>query len=280
VAIVPENPLVSDDLTCLASGSVDPEGEPVTYRFAWFRDGDPVGDETDFLSHTHTSRGNLIECLVTPDDGAVEGPSGSDSVTIGNTPPTAPVVLILPERPTPDDDLIGYIEQESVDADGDLVLYLYEWFESSDGANWLRRPELSGNLGNPFQQGQPQALKHFIQMAEFWRIDVTPVDFPNQKALEEWKNGERGLDKDALSVGEKGSYVTRIVPDLDGDNVVGAQDLLFLRSVWNRTKSDLDEDSQEIFFERNEAGTEQIGFRHLLNLAVGGWHEGDSGAAR
>jgi len=271
VKILPQNPTTLDDLFCDAMGSVDPEGLPVTYAYQWFRNGEILENETSFLNHEFTSRGQVLECVVTPSDGNGNGPSGSDSVTIVNTPPTAPVVRILPDNPTPDDGLAVYFVKSSTDVDGDFVDYIFEWYESSNAINWTRRPELSGAF-RPFSRGEPEASNLYIQIAEFWRIDVTPVDFPNEtsfkKAVENKDTGQ------AISAGAKGTFTTRILPDLDGDDVVGVQDLLFLKSVWKKKKSELDPDTRKIFFDAAADPNAEVGVDQLLSLTLVAWYQG------
>ena len=92
VEIAPDPPTTEDDLICHAGGSIDPEGMPVLYSYAWFRDGDLVENESSFtLNHSLTSTGETGEpnntgcAWLLPATGRkwkVEGAPGSDSVTI------------------------------------------------------------------------------------------------------------------------------------------------------------------------------------------------------
>lgn len=279
VELVPDPAKTLDNLLCTATGSVDPEGAEVTYSFAWYRDGDlieaegagPITGPT--LSHTYTTKGDTIECRVTPSDGAVQGEPGIDSVVIQNTPPTAPVVRILPENPNPNDGLAVSIDVQSFDADGDFVTYVFQWFESTDGETWERRPEVSGNL-NPFVQGQPEISTLYTQGAEFWRVEVTPVDL-SKKQKADFDRNPSSLTAKGLTVGEAGAAETYIVPDLDGDGSVDGDDWLELLSIWGIPKSELSSEVQQIFFDTNEPGNTRIGRDRLFQLLINDWRRTD-----
>ena len=73
---------------------------------------------------------------VTPTDGIDSGaPVVTGPVTIVNTPPAAPVVLISPASPTTDDALTCSITAASADPDADdgvdIVSYDFSWFEGA-----------------------------------------------------------------------------------------------------------------------------------------------------
>jgi streptogramin lyase len=271
VEILPSSPISADDLLCVATGSTDPEGQPVVYRYAWYCNGTLLaGEITASLSHELTRRGATYMCLVTPNDGIGDGPSAFDSVTVVNAPPTSPVVAILPEVPTPDDGLGIWIVEPSTDADDDPVDYIFEWYESSNGSTWNRRPELSGSFNPPFYtRGVPEISDLYTQIAEFWKVEVTPVDLYDEPAKA--ANDEKDLSE-ALSSGEKATYTTRILPDLDGDNLVGVPDLLFLKSVWGVKKADLQLEDRRLFFDSTDDPNAKVGLDHLLGIACGGWH--------
>lgn len=56
----------------------------------------------------------------------------SAAVTIVNTAPTQPVVMVSPDAPRTDDVLSVSLTQPSVDADGDAIQYLYRWFKNRE----------------------------------------------------------------------------------------------------------------------------------------------------
>ena len=91
VDVTPDAPLTTDDLHVAASGSTDPDGDPVAYRYRWYRDGahqSGLNDQTT-VPASATARGQTWRCVVTPHDGRANRPAGEDSVVILNSPPVA-----------------------------------------------------------------------------------------------------------------------------------------------------------------------------------------------
>jgi bifunctional UDP-N-acetylglucosamine pyrophosphorylase/glucosamine-1-phosphate N-acetyltransferase len=86
VALTPDPATSSDTLTATVVGpSADPEGDPVTYRYAWYVDGVVSGASTSAsLPASATSRGEVWTVRVTPNDGYQDGAYAEASVTVGN----------------------------------------------------------------------------------------------------------------------------------------------------------------------------------------------------
>jgi hypothetical protein len=132
VTIEPPGPQTDDDLRCIATDSVDPEGGPVEYGFAWDLDGTVTGWTGDTLSESETMNGDEWTCWATPaDNEGLEGIAGSAVVVIGNTLPSYTSAVL---GPTP-----AYEESELLcepqgwhDPDGDPEGALFEWWV--DGA--------------------------------------------------------------------------------------------------------------------------------------------------
>jgi len=136
IAIEPATPGDDDDLTCtIVTEATDPNGDAVSYAFAWSRNGADAGVSSATVGAALTSGGDTWTCTVTPNDGTLDGAVSTASVTIaqGNRAPSAPTVSISPAAPTDDDVLTCVIDTESVDPDGDTVTYAYAW--SVDGAD-------------------------------------------------------------------------------------------------------------------------------------------------
>lgn len=128
ITLEPAVPGTDDDLTVgVEVPSVDPEGHPVTYTYAWSLDGVPsAASVSATLDHAATTRGDVWSVRVTPTDGAFEGAPGSASVTIGNTAPAIARVTLLPDPPDPADTLTCTPDTPT-DADGDTVSLTYAW---------------------------------------------------------------------------------------------------------------------------------------------------------
>ena len=130
IAIDPAAPVDDDVLTCtIVTEAVDPNGDAVTYGYAWSVDGADAGLSTPTVAASLTSGGETWMCTVTPTDGTLEGTPATASATIAlaNQAPSAPTVSISPASPTDDDVLNCIIETESVDPEGVGVTYAYAW---------------------------------------------------------------------------------------------------------------------------------------------------------
>lgn len=84
VSVAPTAPTQAEDLVCSVDiDSTDPDGDGVTYGFAWELDGVPTAFTSATLSWAETEAGDLWTCVVTPNDGDEDGPSASATVQIG-----------------------------------------------------------------------------------------------------------------------------------------------------------------------------------------------------
>jgi formylglycine-generating enzyme required for sulfatase activity len=136
VAVTPEQPQDTDDLRCaVTTEAVDPNGDAVTYTYAWSVDGADAGLAGESVGNAITVPGQAWTCTVTPSDGTLTGTPASATVTIerANAAPSAPVVAITPEAPNDDEGLSCAVVTESVDPDGDAVTYAFAW--SVDGVD-------------------------------------------------------------------------------------------------------------------------------------------------
>jgi hypothetical protein len=140
-----------DPLECrIDTAATDPDGDALTYDFVWTRDGGSTGHSLSSASvsatltapASDTAAGEVWTCTVTANDGTTDGPAGTASVTIENSPPTAPTALISPAAPTSFDDISCSIDVEATDADGDALLYDVVW--TVDGASTSHATYSSG----------------------------------------------------------------------------------------------------------------------------------------
>jgi hypothetical protein len=115
----------------------DLDGDPVTIEYDWLVNGIDLGISGPGLSPFAFTVGDDVQCRATPDDGNLTGVAViSVAVTVQNSPPTAPVVLVSPAYPTPDDDLECSIYAASADADGDPLTYDIEWLQNGLPSAW------------------------------------------------------------------------------------------------------------------------------------------------
>lgn len=134
LSLTPSAPRTDDTLVATAAGT-DADGDPVGFAYAWEVDGVSTGTTGSTLAGTaHFAKGQVVAVTATPTDGAALGASLRASVTVENTPPTAPGVTISPARPTTTDDLLCAVSTPSTDADGDPITYTFAW--TVDGVDY------------------------------------------------------------------------------------------------------------------------------------------------
>jgi hypothetical protein len=86
VVITPASPGPDDPLNCtITTPAVDPDGDTVSYRYAWTVDGASAGITAATVASTVTEAGQTWTCTVTPTDGTLDGASASASVEIVST---------------------------------------------------------------------------------------------------------------------------------------------------------------------------------------------------
>ncbi len=129
--------LYTDDSLVAAVADTDADGDTVTLSYTWYIDSVAVSAAGNTLSgSTWFDRGQQIYVVVTPNDGTVDGSTvTSSTVTVINSPPSAPTVGITPAEPEPGvDDLLCEVLVDSTDDDGDSFTYGFSWL--LDGAAW------------------------------------------------------------------------------------------------------------------------------------------------
>ncbi len=131
VYITPPGPMTDEDLTCVATGSSDPEGGTVTYTYAWDQDGQPTGWGSDVVPADHTTQGETWTCraIATDDEGA-DSNEISAAVVIENSLPSYTNVTLSPS-PAYEDDTLECEPFGWADPDGDAEGAQYEWYVDS-----------------------------------------------------------------------------------------------------------------------------------------------------
>jgi hypothetical protein len=161
ISVSPSSPTTSDNLYCgIVVDSYDADGDLVMYNVAWRKDGVPAGIMGPSVSSSLTSKGEVWLCNITAHDSTDHSPHVTDSVTIGNTPPTAPTVDVTPDLPVSSDDLTCSASG-STDIDGDSVSYLYAWYKDTVLQSGLTTGTVSSGLTG---------------RGDIWKCEVTPND--------------------------------------------------------------------------------------------------------
>jgi hypothetical protein len=132
LAISPSSPKTTDNLVGSYAYS-DADGDPESgSEIRWYKDGVLQSAYNDKLTipSSATAKGQVWYFTVKPKDGTDFGTlQTSPSVTIQNSPPTAPVVDVTPDSPSTTDNLVCTITSPSTDPDGDTITYTYEWYK-------------------------------------------------------------------------------------------------------------------------------------------------------
>ncbi len=127
VEITPDPAYTDDDLVAVVtSDSVDPEGNPVTYAYAWSKDGGSTLGTADTLPSSLTAKDEVWEVIVTPNDGATDGTPASATVTILNSKPVIPAATLAPD-PGYTGATLACTFDDATDADDDVVQATVSW---------------------------------------------------------------------------------------------------------------------------------------------------------
>ena len=146
VTLTPYTAYETSILVCEAFGWYDLDGDPEGALYEWLVDSTTVAGATlSVLDGNDFDRDDVVECIVTPFDGTDSGlPLTSNPVTILNSPPPDPVVVIQPSPLHTTDTVTCMVTYQDPDPDGDLIMYSYEWF--LDG---VAQPQYSGSFSVP-----------------------------------------------------------------------------------------------------------------------------------
>jgi hypothetical protein len=128
LSLSPDPATTRDDLVVsVDSDSVDPDGDAVTYGYAWTRNGvASSASASATLPSADTAKGETWAVTVTPHDGLSDGASASASLTITNTPPSVASATLTPD-PAFTGDALTCTAGATSDADSDSVALTYSW---------------------------------------------------------------------------------------------------------------------------------------------------------
>ncbi len=164
VRFVPDRPRRVDGIRIAIDQPPDADGDPVTYRYSWTRNGERFetpGDQAQ-IARGVAKKGQRWAVEVVASDGEAESAPVRQEVAIADTAP-GPTALALCDGPVP----AGTVPQAritlaSVDPDGDPVTYQHEWT-----VNGKPVPSMSGQA----RLTSPALRKH-----DRVRVVVTPYD--------------------------------------------------------------------------------------------------------
>ena len=166
VTIDPAGARTADTLSALIDAD-DPDGDDLTPMVMWSVDGEPIEDAGDTLDASFFVKGQDVTATAIVLDGELESEPMTTTITIQNTPPTAPGVSITPSAPVPEEDsLVCLLDDTADDADGDEISFVIEWLR--DGS-----PEPGTETTTHPGDTVPASA---IGGEEAWTCRVTPTD--------------------------------------------------------------------------------------------------------
>jgi hypothetical protein len=198
VSITPDPAGSGDALKVnIITPSYDADGDTVTYTYFWYLNGVDSGRTSNPLPASATTREDIWTVYVVPNDGAADGPAGTDSATIGNGPPSLTSATISPVTAYTNDTLTATGTGYS-DPDGDPESETYQWYLNGTAIAGATDPTLSGS--------------YFVKGDDI-TVDITPYDgFDYGAAV---TSGTRTIQNSAPSA--PGVDVTPNYPEPDDD---------------------------------------------------------------
>ena len=126
VQLLPANPHIGNDLNVIVQCQ-DPDGDPISYEYQWFRNDQEIyGEKSALLKTGNFRKGDTIRVRISASDGKSTGePVLSSPVRVLNSPPLIEEVLIEPRLAHGTDQLKAVVK--AIDRDGDPIYYLYQW---------------------------------------------------------------------------------------------------------------------------------------------------------
>ena len=81
-------------LTAIGSGSVDDDGDNISYSYEWYENGILTSHVSSVIPSSELDVGEVWTVRVTPNDGYIDGNYTEESITISNSEPTIDSILI------------------------------------------------------------------------------------------------------------------------------------------------------------------------------------------
>jgi hypothetical protein len=163
VALEPAAPTALSGLAVkLKAPATDHDGDPVSYRYRWTRDGLPVQIEGASVGPGTLHHRERWSVEVTPFDGEQAGEPQLLTTTVANTPPPAPVVTLKPSVASAGAPLACEATAAERDADQELVTVQRRWFR--------------GEKVEPVGDGMATLPAGLVRRGERWRCEAWSFD--------------------------------------------------------------------------------------------------------
>lgn len=139
--IEPAEPTVADSLIAEIDAVLDADGDGAIIRYTWTVDGEEIST-SDHVDEFTLVKGDEVTVGARPFDGVENGGLWEASVTIQNSPPTAPVVAV---SGSVGDGLLCEIVTDSTDVDDDPLDYTVSWLADGTPFSGATTTTLAGD---------------------------------------------------------------------------------------------------------------------------------------
>ncbi len=110
--------------------STDRDGDDVTYRYAWSRDGVRTTYDKAVIPPGVLRHGEAWRVEITPFDGENAGEPAVLSTVVKNTPPPAPSVVLVPATPAAGEPVVCHARAPERDADRETITVHHRWLRN------------------------------------------------------------------------------------------------------------------------------------------------------
>jgi hypothetical protein len=207
-SISPTSPLTADALTASPGTASDPDGDKVTFTYAWTIGGTTVGTAATLPATAH-KKGDTVAVAVRPNDGIGTGTAVGASVKIGNTRPKIDSAVLSPTTVYETSTLS--VSFSASDADSDSLSPVYTW-----SVNGVKVSSASTLDGSSFKKGDVIDLAFQVDdgtdlstVSAFTRSVANSV--PTTPVVELGAAPIVGTDLDCK--------ITKVSTDADGDKI-------------------------------------------------------------
>ncbi|MEC7984750.1 MAG: hypothetical protein VX278_06280 [Myxococcota bacterium] len=127
VSLSPNPADSNDDITAVASGSIDEDGDGISYGYAWYQNSTLTSYTSDVLSSSATAIGDVWTVRVTPNDGWNDGSYAEASITIQDSAPQFDVPASISPNAGVYTNTVLTCSASASDLDDGVLTVVYEW---------------------------------------------------------------------------------------------------------------------------------------------------------
>lgn len=186
IVLEPNSPRHGDDLRLkIVKESADADGDSISYRVSWLQNHRLLKKlRSRRVPGRLVRKGQRWTVVVRPYDGETTGQVTHASIAIGNTPPGAARVHLVPIRPTVTDVIKVVFDKPARDVDGDQLSYRYRWTVDGRKVNLLSSAgSFPAGLARKGERVQVQVISlDGEESGADCRAAVTVVDTPPGQA--------------------------------------------------------------------------------------------------